>query len=140
MIEVYLSFSGNAAQAAQYYADVFQAGAPYVMRFSDIPKQDQEDLPPEMEELVMYANVKTFAGDIMMSDEMPGARTIPNTGIWVSVTHEDERLIKRTFDALAKDGEIIMPLEQTFFSPLYGQLKDKFGFYWMLSLPSPLPG
>ncbi|NLC32949.1 MAG: VOC family protein [Clostridiales bacterium] len=140
MIEVYLSFNGNAAQAAQYYADVFEAGAPHVMRFGDIPKQEQENLPEDMKDLVMHATVKTFAGDFMLSDNMPDTRTMPNQGIWISATHEDERLIRRAFDALAKDGEIIMPLEKTFFSPMYGQLKDKFGFYWMLMLPSPPPG
>lgn len=33
---------------------------------------------------------------------------------------------------MAEEGEVIMPLEETFFSPLYGQVKDKYGFYWMI--------
>ncbi|MGI6235083.1 MAG: VOC family protein [Christensenellales bacterium] len=135
MIEVYLSFNGNAAEAAAFYQQVFDAPEPYIMRFSDMPREEQEQTPPGAEDLVMYANVKTYAGDIMMSDMMPGTSVTPNEGVWITFSHEDLGRLRRHFDALAKDGEVIMPLEQTFFSKLYGQVKDKFGFYWMIMSP-----
>ena len=132
MIEVYLSLNGNAAEAAAYYTQVFDAPEPYIMRFSDMPAADQEAMPPGSEGLVMYANVKTYAGDIMMSDMMPGTSVTPNEGVWITFSHHDLDRLRLCFDRLAKDGEVVMPLEATFFSPLYGQLKDKFGFYWMI--------
>lgn len=138
MVEVYLNLNGNSAEAAHYYAEAFKAEAPYLMRFTDMPKEDQESSPPGMENLVIYGHVKTFAGDIMLSDELPGNTVSPTSAVWITVSHPDAGKIRAAFEALARDGEILMPLEETFFSPLYGQLRDKFGFHWMFMLPSPL--
>jgi len=138
MIDVYLNFGGNTAEALAYYQKAFNAPDPYVMRFSQMPQEDQAQ-SKGMENLVIYSNLKTYAGDIMMSDEMPGQiPTPPGSSVWITVTHDEEDRIRGTFEFLARDGEILMPLEPTFFSPLYGQLKDKFGFHWMLMLPSPM--
>lgn len=131
MIEVYLSLNGNAAEAAAYYAQQLDGQVAYMMRFADLPEADKADMPPGAEGLVMYANVKTAVGDIMMSDMMPGTTVTPNEGVWINFSTKDQERLRAAFDALAKDGEVIMPLEKTFFSPLYGQVKDKFGFYWM---------
>ena len=138
MIEVYLNFPGNAREALTYYAEVFGAPAPYVMSFADMPEEDRAGAPAGMENMVIYGNLKTFAGDIMMSDDMPDRSAAPTNASWIAVTHTDDAAIRRVFEALAKDGEVLMPLEATFFSPLYGQVKDKFGHHWMLMLPSPM--
>ena len=131
MIEVYLNFNGNAAEAAAYYAKVFEAPEPYIMRTSDMPAADQAGMPAGSENLVMHANVKTEVGDIMMSDLMPGSTVTPNESMWINYSCKDQERLRGFFDAMAKDGEVLMPLETTFFSPLYGQVKDKFGFHWM---------
>ena len=138
LIEVYLNFRGNAADAAQYYAKVFGSDAPNIMRYSEMPEQDKGSMPEGTENLVMHAYVQTFAGGIMLADDSPGSTAVPNSSMWVCLSHTDEKLLHRAFDGLAKDGEVIMPLENTFFSPLYGQVKDKFGFHWMFMVPSPM--
>lgn len=131
MIEVYLSLNGNAAEAAAYYAQQLDGQVAYMMRFAELPEEDKAGMPAGAEGLVMYASVKTAVGDIMMSDMMPGTTVTPNEGVWINFSTKDQERLRAAFDALAKDGEVIMPLEKTFFSPLYGQVKDKFGFYWM---------
>ena len=135
MIEVYLNFNGQAEEAARFYAQAFGAPAPYLMRFADMPQENQQQAPPSMEQLLMYGNVKTFAGDIMLSDNIPGQEVLPNSAYWITVSHPDEHQLRQVFAALSEGGEVLMPLETTFFSPLYGQLKDRYGFHWMLMLP-----
>ena len=132
MIEVYLNLNGNAAEAAAYYARVFEAPDPYVMPFSQIPQGEQENAPDNWKDLVMHANVKTFAGDIMLSDNPPDQESAPSAALNICLSHTDLERLRRVFERLAKDGEVIMPLEPTFFSPLFGQVRDKFGFYWMI--------
>ncbi len=131
MIGVYLSTNGNAREVAAYYQQVFETAQPYMMDFSEMPEADRAE-SPEMENLVIHANVKTFAGDVMLSDNMPGETTQPTGAMWICVAHTDLARLRTAFERLAKDGEILMPLEPTFFSPLYGQVKDKFGFHWMI--------
>lgn len=132
MITVYLNFPGNAGEAIDYYTKLFDAPAPYVMRVNEMPHDDQQYFPEESRHLVAYANIKTFAGDLMLSDEMPGQQVKPTDAVYLNLSHTDHDLLKKTFDAMAKDGEIVMPLEPVFFNPLYGIVKDKFGFNWMI--------
>ncbi|MDD4080991.1 MAG: VOC family protein [Eubacteriales bacterium] len=131
-MEPYLSLNGNAADAAAYYARVFDAPEPYVMRYGEMPPGEKGTLPPGMAQLVMHANVQTYGGAIMLSDMMPGSPVTPNEGVWITFSHPDVDKLRETFGRLGRDGEVLMPMEKTFFSPLYGQLKDKYGFYWMI--------
>ncbi|NLG58453.1 MAG: VOC family protein [Clostridiales bacterium] len=135
MIEPYLSLGGNAAEAAAYYAGVFDAPEPYVMRYGEIPPGEMEEVPPEAAQLVMHANVKTYGGDLMLADAMPGSDTTPSAGMWITLSHTDQNRLRETFERLSREGEVLSPLEPSFFSPLYGQLRDKYGFFWMLMSP-----
>ncbi len=130
MIEVYLNLNGNAKEAAAYYAQAFEAEAPSIMYYSEMPGDENTDMPKGSEDLVMHATVTTFAGVLMMADNEPGAVITPNQSVVLTLSHEDPVRLRRLFSALEKDGEVLMPLEKTFFSPLYGQVKDKYGFYW----------
>jgi PhnB protein len=44
-----------------------------------------------------------------------------------------EEELKKTYDALAEGGEKTHPPMQTFWSALFGDLKDKYGNRWMLN-------
>ncbi len=131
MITVYLSTNGNAREVAAYYQEVFETEAPYIMNFNEMPEEDQGGMTG-MEQYVVYANVKTFGGDIMLSDNMPGEVTIPTGATWIAFSHDDLGRLRKVFDRLGGDGEVIMPMEKQFFNPQYGQVKDKYGFYWMI--------
>lgn len=132
-MDPYLSLNGNAAEAAAYYAKAFDAPEPYIMRYSEMPPGEMgEEMPQGLEQLVMHANVVTYGGDIMLSDMMPGSSVTPNEAVWITFSHPDVDRLRESFERLGRDGEVLMPLEKTFFSPLYGQLKDKYGFYWMI--------
>ena len=132
MIEVYLNLNGNTDEAAAYYARAFDAPEPYVMRYAQMPPAEQGNVSDDWKNLVIHANVKTFAGDIMLSDNPPDQVSAPSAALNICLSHTDLERLRRVFERLAKDGEVIMPLEPTFFSPLFGQVRDKFGFYWMI--------
>ena len=40
---------------------------------------------------------------------------------------------KEVFEKIQEAGEVIMLLQETPWSPSYGQLKDKFGVTWQIS-------
>ncbi len=132
MITVYLNFPGNAAEAARYYAQVFEAPEPQIMTPAGMPPEDRQQMGPVSDDFVVHANVATFGGDLMLSDSFPGFT--PKAGDMVNVTfsHPDHDRIRRAFDKLAQDGTVDMPLEPAFFSPLFGSLRDKYGINWLL--------
>ena len=47
--------------------------------------------------------------------------------------------MKRIFDALQDGGSIQMPMQKTFWSPLFGMCTDKFGVAWMVGAPGEQP-
>jgi PhnB protein len=55
----------------------------------------------------------------------------------VSIDTADEATVRRVFAALSEGGSVSMPLAPTFWSPLFGMCKDKFGVGWMVSVPGP---
>lgn len=132
MMDPYLSLNGNAAEAAAYYAKAFDAPEPYIMRYGEMSPKEVGEIPPDMAQLVMHANVKTYGGDLMLSDMMPGSSVTPNEAVWITFSFPDLNKLRESFERLGRDGEVLMPLEKNFFSPLYGQLKDKYGFHWMV--------
>jgi len=44
--------------------------------------------------------------------------------------------LDRAFDALSKDGKVLMPLGDYGFSTRFGWLADRFGVSWQLNLPA----
>ena len=44
---------------------------------------------------------------------------------------------ERLWALLVDDGEILMPIEETFFAYRFGQLRDKFGTSWMIMALKP---
>lgn len=132
MISVYLTFPGNAAEEAHYYAQVFDAPAPDILTPARMSEQDRSDMGPVPENFTVHASVATFGGDLMLSDAFPGQ--IPRPGDMANVTfsHTDQERIRQVFDRLAKDGAVDMPLGPAFFSPLFGGLRDKYGISWLI--------
>lgn len=132
MIEVYLNMNGNAREAADYYARALGGEVTFLMTGEQMPEADRRNLPAGMEGKVMHANVTTFAGQIMLSDNFPGQECLPSPAMNITLSHTDEDKIRAAFEALAKDGQVGMPLEPSFFSKLFGVVVDKYGFCWML--------
>ena len=50
--------------------------------------------------------------------------------IYLSVDSSEEA--ERVYKLLAKDGEVFMPLEETFFATRFSQLRDRFGVSWSI--------
>ncbi len=45
---------------------------------------------------------------------------------------KDTAEAERIFQALAENGTIQMPIQQTFWAPSFGMLVDRFGIPWMV--------
>lgn len=128
----YLFFNGRCEEALEYYRKTLGAEIQMMMRFKDSPEKaqcpDGRTPPPDN---VMHASVKIANGAIMASDGMEdgGPRF---AGFSLSYEAKDEADAKRRFDALAKDGQVHMPLGETFFAKAFGVVQDKFGLSWMV--------
>ena len=51
----------------------------------------------------------------------------------VAVLLNNPEKTKEVYDKLLDGGEVVMPLQETPWSPSFGQVKDKFGITWQIS-------
>jgi PhnB protein len=60
-------------------------------------------------------------------------------GFSLSLTVKDEGEADRLFGALAKGGQVQMPMAKTFFSKRFGMVEDRFGVSWMVYVAPDQP-
>ena len=127
----YLFFSGTAREAMTRYQEVL-GGELEVMAFSELPQGED----PGMEvapDAVMHASLALPDGSLIMGSDDPTGDGAGVKGVALHLSFEDHDEVRRAFDALAEGGEVQMPLEPVFWSPLFGACVDRFGVSWMLS-------
>lgn len=131
----YLHFQGQCAEALAFYLQVFQGTDLQTMRYADGPEAPE---PWKASERIMHGQVKLFDGTLMASDYPPGSEGDAQMGFSVMQTVPDVPNAQAIFDQLALGGTIVDSFRQTFFSPGFGMVRDKFGTHWIISaLPSP---
>jgi PhnB protein len=55
----------------------------------------------------------------------------------VSIQADDPKEAERIFAALADNGTVRMPIQETFWATRFGMLTDKFGIPWMVNCDRP---
>lgn len=132
-VVAYMIFNGNCREAVDYYADVFNAGKPDIMKFGDMPPEEGYELPEDAKDMVMHASIKVHGSEVMFSDGMPGSTVPFGKNINLTVVSDNLEEMTAEFNRMAEDGKVMMGLQKTFWSPAYGALEDKFGVEWQFS-------
>lgn len=136
LVGPYLFFDGRCEEALNFYSDAVGAQVLALMRFKDNP-EPRDDCKPDSPnaEKVMHASVRIGESVIMVSDgENGGTPHFSGFSLSLTLTGDDEA--KRCFTALAEGGQIVLPLDKTFFASSFGMLRDRFGMHWMVMAPS----
>ena len=123
----YLVMDGNAKEAISFYEKALEAKVIMHQSFGEMPENPEFPLPEAAKDRVSHALLKVGESEMMFSDTFPGQPHQSGTQVTICLTTNDAELAKRMFEALAEGGQINMPLQETFFSPAYGSLTDKFG-------------
>lgn len=131
----YLNFDGTTKEAVYFYEKVLGGKVMGIMTFGDMPSDPNHPLPDEMKDRVMHAHLKVGDYDLMFSDTYPGMPFQPGDTIQLAIHPTDESRAKEIFGALEDGGHVIMPLQKTDWSPLYGIVKDKFGVTFQVNVP-----
>ncbi|MEW6238861.1 MAG: VOC family protein [Candidatus Omnitrophota bacterium] len=128
-VQPYLFFDGRCEEALEFYRNVLDAEILMMMRFKESPDpaMRQSGAPDK----VMHSSFRIGETTLMASDgrcqEEPSFH-----GFSLSITVPDAVKADTLFAALSEGGQIQMPLIQTFFSPKFGMVADRFGVSWMI--------
>ena len=133
-VQPYLFFEGRCEEAIDFYRGALGAEVTMLMRFKDSPEPSSPEMcPPGSEDKVLHASFRIGETEVMASDGMCSGQ--PSfQGVSLSLTVPDEATAERFFAALGDDGQVQMPLAQTFFSPRFGMVADRFGVSWMITV------
>ena len=135
-ISPYLMFNGNCADAVAFYEKVFLTKAE-MMPYKDAPPQDGYQTPEGAENFIMHAQFE-IDGEVIMLCDMPPEHPA-KIGDNISIMAELNSVTAATavFNALKEGGNVIMELQETFWSKCFGSLTDKFGINWNISIGCP---
>ncbi|MBN8728235.1 MAG: VOC family protein [Xanthomonadales bacterium] len=130
-----LSFRGQCREAFEFYAQVLggriTAAFPYGEGPPDMPLTD-----PKYKDWLMHCWLEVGDQALMGADmDESWAPNIasPKNGFDVTLHTDDIAAARRWFDGLKEGGKVVMDFAETFWSPGYGSLVDRFGVPWMVN-------
>ena len=126
----YVTFNGQCEAAFKFYAQVLNGKVDFMMTWGEMPGADQ--FPAEMHKLIMHSTL-TVRDQTLMGADAPPDRYQQPQGLNVSIHPKDKTEGERIFNALAENGNVTMPFQQTFWSPGFGMCVDQFGIPWMVN-------
>ena len=130
-VVAYINFKGNCREAVAFYADAFHTKPGTIMTYGE---QDHGfPLPEEAKDLVMHAEMRIMGSPVMFSDVLDTMPFVQGNTISLTVTGSDQEALKSAFHKLKDGGQVVMDLQPTFWSSLYGFVIDKYGVGWQLS-------
>jgi PhnB protein len=125
----YISFGDDAREAMTFY----QAALGGSLELHTFGEYGAAEAPHA--DLIMHGLLQTDDGlTLMAADSPPGmARTVGNN-IAVSLSGDDDVLLRARFEKLADGGSIDVPLEKQMWGDEFGQLTDRFGISWLVNI------
>lgn len=126
----YLNFNGNCEAAFRFYEQCL--GGKIVMMMTHKEAPSAEHVPTAWHDKIMHVCLDLGDRILMGSDSPPEYFETPQ-GFYVQISVETPTEAERIFYALAENGTVKMPINQTFWSARFGMLVDQFGTPWMIN-------
>ena len=131
-MELFINFNGNCREAVEFYAKTFKSTVNHLMTYSQVPPSENYTVPEADKERVMYAGIPLGDIVVMFSDVPSGSEFIQGNNISLTYSIDSKEEVERIFNELQEGGEVMMKLQPTFYSEMYGMVKDKFGIIWQV--------
>jgi PhnB protein len=126
----YLSFDGQCEAAFKFYEKCLGGKILFTMTYGASPMADQT--PPDWRARIMHTTLGLGDQHLMGADAPPGQYQKPQ-GMTVMLAIETVEEAERIFAALAENGAVQMPLQQTFWAARFGMVVDQFGTPWLIN-------
>lgn len=128
-ITPYLTFYGQAREAAQFYARVFG------MEIVEMNTYGESNFPtpPNADDLIIHGHLKKGPMEFMVADSSENKSLTNHNGISLVVECDSSEEAEQFYKGLSEEGTVLMELQDTFWGAKYGKVRDKYGFVWDLN-------
>jgi len=121
-----LNFGGNCAEAFRFYEKHLGGKITMIMRQNQMPNP-----PAGATDAVIHARMD-IAGTVLIGNDVPEAHFKKMRSVYLYLALDSADEAERVYKLLSTDGEVFMPLEETFFATRFAMLRDRFGVSWSL--------
>ena len=133
ILNPYLSFRDTAREAMEFYQTVF-GGELEISTFGEMPGIPQGGDPAEADK-VMHSMLRGDNGITLMGADTPNEMDLaPGSAISVSLSGDDEALLRSWWDKLSDGAEITAAFEKAPWGDTFGMCVDRFGVHWMVNV------
>lgn len=126
----YISFNGNARGAMEFYQSVF-GGKLDMTSFKDA----HMTVGPDEGDNIMHAMLEGENGITFMASDTPSHMEYhPGKNISMSLSGDDEAVLRGYWEKLSEGGKVNMPLEKAPWGDTFGMFTDKFEIDWLVNI------
>jgi PhnB protein len=125
----YVTFAGQCEEALNFYKNVLDAELLQISYMGD----GQMEVPEHVKGKVMHARLKIGENLLYMSDTFDPKTVVQGNNLSLTLEIENLDKLEKLFTELSANGQVKMPLQDTFWGARFGMFIDKFGIHWMMN-------
>lgn len=130
----HLTFNGQCEAAFRFYEKCLGGKIVVMMTYGESPMADQAPLASRGK--IIHATLAFNGHRLTGGDVFPESYEKPQGfSVFLNITTGEEA--ERIFNALAQNGTVQVPLQQTFWAQRFGMLVDQFGTPWLINCGKP---
>ncbi len=129
-INAYMHFNGNCREAMTFYQDCL-GGELLLLPVGESPLADQ--LPATLSDRILHACLKSDRLTLLGSDLDMDKEPAVGNSVSMLLNCCGETEIRELFSRLSSGGDVLHPLEDSFWGSVFGDLADQYGFHWYLN-------
>ena len=119
-----LNFGGNCAEAFRFYEKNLGGTITMMMTQRQMPNP-----PAGAGDAVIHARMD-IGGTVLIGNDVPETHFKRMRSVYLYLALDSAEEAERVYNLLSKDGEVFMPLGETFFASRFAMLRDRFGVSW----------
>jgi len=126
----YLNFDGRCAEALKFYEIHLGSKTQMKMTWGESPMS--EKITPQWKDKIIHATFVLDGQELGAADSPPEYYERPQ-GLSITLGIDSPGEAERVFKALSENGEVSMPIQETFWARRFGMCVDQFGIPWMIN-------
>ncbi|MGA2534869.1 MAG: VOC family protein [Terracidiphilus sp.] len=134
-LNTYLNYGGNCAEAFRFYEEHLGGKITMMMTHAQMPDPSSD---PAWKDKILHARIE-IGGTAIYGADIPSPPFQPMRSAYLSLAVDSIAEAERVYALLSADGEIFMPMAETFFAFRFAMFRDRFGTSWMLLNEKPMP-
>jgi len=132
-VKPYIAFKGNCEEAINFYKDRLGAEVLYISRYGESPLAGKGP-----DDKIMHCSFKVGDSVVMACDNVFEENpTVVGNNITLAIGTNDITQAETAFAQMSEGGNVVMPMQETFWAQRFGMLTDKFGINWMFNVDKP---